>query len=152
MWYLICWWLCWENHPDMHFRQNCKANQNMGCGHSCGWFVTLEVYNIFDLAYCFCWHYHRIEHRTPYQTLRERVMQLCADGWHPMNVKATAATELAKCNAKLWALYADLHWPWLETLCTLIQTSTSSMTSIPNPTVHYTIIFSLLNSSHTILL
>ena len=42
-----------QNHLDMHFRQNHKANQNMGCGHSCNWFVTLEVHNIFNLAYCF---------------------------------------------------------------------------------------------------
>ena len=32
---------------DMHFRQNRKANQNMGRGHSCSWFVTLEVRNMY---------------------------------------------------------------------------------------------------------
>ena len=35
-----------EDHLDMHFRQNRKANQNMGRGHSRSWFVTLEVRNI----------------------------------------------------------------------------------------------------------
>ena len=32
-----------ESHLDMHFRQNRKANQNVGRGHSRGLFVTIEV-------------------------------------------------------------------------------------------------------------
>ena len=32
-----------EDHLDMHFRQNHKANQNIGHGCSCSWFVDLEV-------------------------------------------------------------------------------------------------------------
>lgn len=32
-----------EEHLDMHFRQNRKANQNIGRGHSRSWFVGLEV-------------------------------------------------------------------------------------------------------------
>ena len=121
-----------QNHLDMHFRQNHKANQNMGCGHSCNWFVTLEVHNIFDLAYCFCWYYHRIGYRTPYRTLRERVVQLHADSQCPMDAKATAAAELAKCDAKLRALYV--------------------VPLTPNPAVHYAIVSPLPNSSHPILL
>jgi pre-mRNA cleavage complex 2 protein Pcf11 len=33
-----------QDHLDMHFRQNRKANQNIGRGHSRGWFAALEVY------------------------------------------------------------------------------------------------------------
>lgn len=32
-----------EDHLDMHFRQNRKASQAIGRGHSRSWFVTLEV-------------------------------------------------------------------------------------------------------------
>jgi outer membrane protein TolC len=40
-----------EDHLDMHFRQNCKANQSLGRGHSRSWFVNLDVQlPIFDGA------------------------------------------------------------------------------------------------------
>ena len=33
-----------EDHLDMHFRQNCKASQNIGhARHSRSWFVDLQV-------------------------------------------------------------------------------------------------------------
>lgn len=32
-----------EDHLDMHFRQNRKANQNVGRGHSRSWFVAVDV-------------------------------------------------------------------------------------------------------------
>lgn len=32
-----------EDHLDMHFRQNRKASQTVGRGHSRSWFVSLEV-------------------------------------------------------------------------------------------------------------
>ena len=32
-----------EEHMDMHFRQNRKASQAVGRGHSRSWFVTMEV-------------------------------------------------------------------------------------------------------------
>jgi pre-mRNA cleavage complex 2 protein Pcf11 len=32
-----------DDHLDMHFRQNRKANQNIGRGHSRSWFVGIEV-------------------------------------------------------------------------------------------------------------
>jgi pre-mRNA cleavage complex 2 protein Pcf11 len=32
-----------EDHLDMHFRQNRKANQNIGRGHSRSWFIGVEV-------------------------------------------------------------------------------------------------------------
>ena len=59
-------------------------------------------------------------------------MQLRADGQRPMNVKAAAAAESAKRDAKLQALYVVLL--------------------TPNPAVHYAIISPLPNSSHPILL
>ena len=33
-----------QNHLDMHFRRNRKANQNIGRGHSRSWFVGVEVH------------------------------------------------------------------------------------------------------------
>ncbi|KAG6854830.1 hypothetical protein C0991_012020 [Blastosporella zonata] len=38
-----------ENHLDMHFRQNRKANQNVGRGHSRSWFIGVEDW-IHDLS------------------------------------------------------------------------------------------------------
>ena len=32
-----------EEHLDMHFRQNRKATQNVGRGHSRSWFISIEV-------------------------------------------------------------------------------------------------------------
>jgi pre-mRNA cleavage complex 2 protein Pcf11 len=32
-----------EEHLDMHFRQNRKANQNVGRGHNRSWFTALDV-------------------------------------------------------------------------------------------------------------
>ncbi len=32
-----------EEHLDMHFRQNRRAQQNIGRGHSRNWFVGLDV-------------------------------------------------------------------------------------------------------------
>lgn len=40
-----------DDHLDMHFRQNRKASQNVGRGHSRSWFVGLEV----------CFHVSMIE-------------------------------------------------------------------------------------------
>ncbi|KZP09586.1 hypothetical protein FIBSPDRAFT_701190, partial [Athelia psychrophila] len=31
-----------QDHLDMHFRQNCKANQNIRRGHSRSWFIGVE--------------------------------------------------------------------------------------------------------------
>ena len=44
-----------DDHLDMHFRQNRKANQNIGRGHSRSWFIGIEVsirlfsYHFIDL-------------------------------------------------------------------------------------------------------
>jgi hypothetical protein len=32
-----------DDHLEMHFRQNCKANQNIGRGHSRSWFIGIEA-------------------------------------------------------------------------------------------------------------
>ena len=32
-----------DDHLDIHFRQNRKANQNIGRGHSRSWFIGIEV-------------------------------------------------------------------------------------------------------------
>lgn len=32
-----------DDHLDMHFRQNRKATQNVGRGHSRSWFISIEV-------------------------------------------------------------------------------------------------------------
>ena len=54
-----------QDHLDMHFRQNCKANQNIGHGHSRSWFVTLEVCDFFlTLTITFTNKDNRIGHRT----------------------------------------------------------------------------------------
>jgi len=34
-----------QEHLDMHFRQNRKASQNVGRGHSRSWFLGAEVSN-----------------------------------------------------------------------------------------------------------
>ena len=34
-----------QEHLDMHFRQNRKASQNVGRGHSRSWFLGTEVSN-----------------------------------------------------------------------------------------------------------
>jgi hypothetical protein len=41
-----------QDHLDMHFRQNRKANQNIGRGHSHSWFVALEVYFMSKTQRC----------------------------------------------------------------------------------------------------
>ena len=65
-----------QDHLDMHFRQNRKANQNIGRGHSRSWFVTLEVRIFSTLLIAFADDRHRIGHRTQYRTLRGRVVQM----------------------------------------------------------------------------
>lgn len=38
-----------DNHLDMHFRQNRKANQNVGRGHSRSWFISVDVSDFYYL-------------------------------------------------------------------------------------------------------
>jgi pre-mRNA cleavage complex 2 protein Pcf11 len=74
-----------EDHLDMHFRQNRKANQNIGRGHSRSWFIGAEDW-IHD-------------------TSTDVKGKGRADGSRPLNAKAAAAAEVAKRDAELRALY-----------------------------------------------
>ncbi|KAF8165246.1 hypothetical protein B0H34DRAFT_688435 [Crassisporium funariophilum] len=74
-----------EGHLDMHFRQNRKANQNMGRGHSRSWFIGIEDW-IQDIS-------------------GDGKGKGRADGSGPLNAKAAAAAENAKREAELRAQY-----------------------------------------------
>jgi len=73
-----------QDHLDMHFRQNRKANQNIGRGHSRSWFIGVEDW-IHDTSV--------------------DVKGKGTDGHRPLNAKAAAAAEIAKRDAELRALY-----------------------------------------------
>ncbi|KAK1233313.1 mRNA 3' end processing factor [Marasmius sp. AFHP31] len=68
-----------EDHLDMHFRQNLKANQNIGRGHSRSWFIGVEdwIHDVSDIK-----GKGRADHR-------------------PLNPKAAAAAEAVKRDAEL---------------------------------------------------
>ncbi|KAH7914222.1 hypothetical protein BJ138DRAFT_1177497 [Hygrophoropsis aurantiaca] len=74
-----------ESHLDMHFRQNRKANQNLGRGHSRSWFVALEDW-VHDTS-------------TDYKGKGR------ADGVRPLNAKASALAEAANREAELRAQF-----------------------------------------------
>jgi len=74
-----------QDHLDMHFRQNRKANQNVGRGHSRSWFVALEDWT----------HDVLVDVKGKGRT----------NGNRPLNAKAAAAAEAAKREAELRALY-----------------------------------------------
>ncbi|KAJ7283542.1 hypothetical protein C8J57DRAFT_1171278 [Mycena rebaudengoi] len=74
-----------EDHLDMHFKQNRKANQNIGRGHSRSWFVGVEDW-VHDLSL----------------DVKGKGRE---DGSRPMNAKAAAAAEVAKREADLRAQY-----------------------------------------------
>ncbi|KAJ7129554.1 hypothetical protein C8R44DRAFT_777064 [Mycena epipterygia] len=74
-----------EDHLDMHFKQNRKANQNIGRGHSRSWFVGVEDW-VHDLSL----------------DVKGKGRE---DGARPMNAKAAAAAEVAKRDADLRAQY-----------------------------------------------
>jgi pre-mRNA cleavage complex 2 protein Pcf11 len=74
-----------DDHLDMHFRQNRKANQNIGRGHSRSWFIGLEDW-IQDIS-------------------GDRKGKGRVDGSGPLNAKASAAAENAKREADLQAQY-----------------------------------------------
>ncbi|KAG6856339.1 hypothetical protein H0H87_005457 [Tephrocybe sp. NHM501043] len=73
-----------ENHLDMHFRQNRKANQNVGRGHSRSWFVGVEDW-IHDLS--------------------NDKGKGRADAPRRLHPKAAAAAEVAKRDAELRAKF-----------------------------------------------
>ncbi|OBZ70297.1 Uncharacterized protein C4G9.04c [Grifola frondosa] len=74
-----------EDHLDMHFRQNRKASQAVGRGHSRSWFVGVEDW-IHDGV---------IDNKGKGR----------ADGSRLVNAKAVAAAEAAKREAELRALH-----------------------------------------------
>ncbi|TFK43432.1 hypothetical protein BDQ12DRAFT_674975 [Crucibulum laeve] len=74
-----------EDHLDMHFRQNRKATQNIGRGHSRSWFVGIEDW-IYDVS-------------------GDKKGKERADGRGRLNPKAAAAAENAKRDADLRAQY-----------------------------------------------
>jgi pre-mRNA cleavage complex 2 protein Pcf11 len=71
-----------EDHLDMHFRQNRKANQNVGRGHNRSWFTALDdwIHDVSDVK-----------------------GKSKAD--RHLNSKTAAAEELAKREEELRALY-----------------------------------------------
>ncbi|KAJ6485163.1 hypothetical protein C8R47DRAFT_1130966 [Mycena vitilis] len=74
-----------EDHLDMHFKQNRKANQNIGRGHSRSWFVGIEDW-VHDVS---------VDVKGKGR----------ADGTRPLNAKAAAAAEVAKREADLRSQY-----------------------------------------------
>ncbi|KAF9057660.1 hypothetical protein BJ165DRAFT_1422254 [Panaeolus papilionaceus] len=74
-----------NDHLDMHFRQNRKAGQNVGRGHSRSWFIGLEDW-IQDVS-----GDHKGKGR--------------AEGSTSLSSKAAAAVEIAKRDADLRAQY-----------------------------------------------
>ncbi|KAF8745906.1 hypothetical protein AX14_004211 [Amanita brunnescens Koide BX004] len=74
-----------ENHLDMHFRQNRKATQNVGRGHSRSWFISIEDW-LHDLP-------------------RDIKGKGREDGSKPYNARAIAAEEVAKRDAELRAQF-----------------------------------------------
>ncbi|KAH8830485.1 hypothetical protein DL96DRAFT_1593135 [Flagelloscypha sp. PMI_526] len=77
-----------DDHLDMHFRQNRKASQDIGRGHSRSWFVTVDDW--------------------VHDTAASRKGKGRADGGRPMNAKETAAAEAAKRDAELRAKFVPV--------------------------------------------
>ncbi|KAJ7764985.1 hypothetical protein DFH07DRAFT_811027 [Mycena maculata] len=73
-----------EDHLDMHFKQNRKANQNIGRGHSRSWFVGVEDW-VQDMS------------------IDVKGKGRADGGARPLNAKAAAAAEVAKRDADLRA-------------------------------------------------
>ncbi|KAI0796733.1 hypothetical protein C8Q75DRAFT_742075 [Abortiporus biennis] len=74
-----------EGHLDMHFRQNRKANQSTGRGHSRGWYISVDDWTRDWSA--------------------DDKGKGRADVSGPSNTKAAAAVEAAKVEAELRSLY-----------------------------------------------
>ncbi|KAI0068792.1 hypothetical protein BV25DRAFT_1874001 [Artomyces pyxidatus] len=74
-----------EGHLDQHFRQNRKANQNVGRGHSRSWFVGVEDW-VHDVS-------------------ASSKGKESADPSRPLNSKVVAAAEAAKRDAELRAQF-----------------------------------------------
>jgi len=93
-----------QEHLDMHIRQNRKASQNTGCGHSRSWFIGVDVrvHFLYDTL--------TATHNAFQDWIHDISVDVkgkgCTDGNWPLNVKAAAAAAvIAKCDAELRALY-----------------------------------------------
>jgi pre-mRNA cleavage complex 2 protein Pcf11 len=92
-----------QDHLDMHFRQNRKANQNIGRGHSRSWFIGVEV----RVGSCIS-HWPSLIPRSQ-DWMHDISVDVKGkgqtDGHRRLNAKAAAAAEVAKRDAELRALY-----------------------------------------------
>jgi pre-mRNA cleavage complex 2 protein Pcf11 len=91
-----------DDHLDMHFRQNRKANQNIGRGHSRSWFIGVEV--SVRLLSSFQ-QFKGIFQDWIQDISGDRKGKGRVDGSGPLNAKASAAAENAKREAELQAQY-----------------------------------------------
>ncbi|KAK7470544.1 mRNA 3' end processing factor [Stygiomarasmius scandens] len=73
-----------EDHLDMHFKQNMKANLNIGRGHSRSWYTSVDDW-VHDTT--------------------DRKGKGRADGSRPLSGKAAAAADAAKRDAELRAQF-----------------------------------------------
>jgi pre-mRNA cleavage complex 2 protein Pcf11 len=90
-----------ESHLDMHFKQNRKAAQNTGRGHSRSWFVSIEVkYLVPSVGVCADVAGQDWIHDTADVKGKGR-----DDGARRLTVKEAAAEELVKRNAELRAMH-----------------------------------------------
>lgn len=83
----------------MHFRQNRKANQNVGRGHSRSWFVGVDVSPSRIVR--------SVAHRRTQDWINNNDVKGKGrvDGSRSVNSKAAAAAELAKRDAELRARF-----------------------------------------------
>lgn len=87
-----------EDHLDMHFRQNRKANQSLGRGHSRSWFVDLDVRIFFLLDPK---HANRLSQDWVHEGRVDVKGKGRADGPRPTTNKAALAVDAARRDAEL---------------------------------------------------
>jgi hypothetical protein len=89
----------------MHIRHNRTANQNIGRGHNCSWFIEVDVRADF--------HRYFIK-RSPILLSQDWIHDVSIDAkpgkirtneYRPLNAGAAASAEIAKRDAELHALY-----------------------------------------------
>jgi pre-mRNA cleavage complex 2 protein Pcf11 len=92
-----------QDHLDMHFRQNRKASQNTGRGHSRSWFIGVDV------RVRFLYDTLTATHNAFQDWIHDVSVDVKGkgrtDGNRPLNAKAAAAAVIAKRDAELRALY-----------------------------------------------
>jgi pre-mRNA cleavage complex 2 protein Pcf11 len=92
-----------QDHLDMHFRQNRKARQNTGRGHSRSWFIGVDVHVhfLYDALTATLNAFQDWIHDVSVDVKGKGR----TDGNRPLNAKAPAAAVIAKHDAELRALY-----------------------------------------------